>query len=415
MRSTLLLLLILLTVPASLCAQNDASLKDRFKSKYVDSTGVLLRKLPTLDDSVFVWGKKYIFEGVDESGKETGLDVFDDQLLNLSLKLGEEEDRQVGKVTGSFFWLINNLTKIATLTIWSPDLGANRYYFSNDILREDLKLIRLLYENEGYFDARIVKYKASFSDGRRKVRIKVYIYEGKPTVLAEDPTVRVVSSIPIVDLKDELNQKDILSKMVLTKGSKLSRENIDLDRGTIQKLFASKGYSAAEVAESVDTASTDPYKALVEYKVFPGRYTVFGKTTVSGNYYKREIRARTGEDTARVVRVDTTKKIVDDEVVLLKVKYKENRTFDPDRLALTVGQINGLGVFRSVKPLLQKNRAIVDTSAEARQRNSVLVDSLKRNSDSRLVGRKLKIRNFGIPVDTVNIDFAVSERKERSI
>ncbi|MBL7961347.1 hypothetical protein JNL27_14030, partial [bacterium] len=327
--------------------------RTRFRSVYVDSSGALIDSLPVFEDSVFVSGKEYEFTGLDDKGESTGLKVFDEATLNLSLKVGEEEDRELGFFTKAGSWFVNNLTRIVTLTFWDPGIGTNRYFFVNEILTEDLRLIRSLYEEQGYFDARIVKYKATLSKDRRKISVKIYIHEGKPTVLADDPKIKVTSSLPLIDPKGNLDPKKIISQLIVQKGNVFVRENIDLDKATIQKIYGQYGYYSAEVSESIDTISTEERKVNLIYSVLPGRYTVFGKTDVAGNYYKK-----TNTDAI----ADTTKKIVNDEVILLKVRYKEGRPFDPDKLGLSVGQINGLSVFRSVKPILSRKRGQIDSA-----------------------------------------------------
>ncbi len=398
--------ILLLAVPFAVSAQSEKA-QERFREEYNDSSGIWIDSLPLYEDSVFVDGKEYEFEGVDERGKKKGLKVFDDATLNLSLKVGEEEDRELGFFARAGYWFVNNLTRIVTLTFIDPELGSNRYFFVNEILAEDLRLIRSLYEEQGYFDAKIVRYKARLSKDRRKILVKIYIHEGKPTELEADPGIKVVSSIPIVDPKGDLEPRKIVSQLIVQKGDILARENIDLDKTTIQKIFGQHGYFSAEVSERIDTVAGEPRKVRVEYTVLPGRYTVFGKTDVAGNYYKGP-----NDKTP----VDTTKKIVDDNVVLLKVRYKEGRPFDPDKLGLSVGQINGLSVFRSVKPILNKKRGHIDSATvSSRGELALKLDSIKQKSDNRLVGKDLDLEVYGIPVDTLNITMAVNERKEKII
>ena len=390
---------------SSLFGQSEES-RGRFRLVYIDSSGAWIDSLPTFEDSVFVKGKEYEFVGLDDNGKSTGLKVFDETTLNLSLKVGEEEDRELGFFAKAGSWLINNLTRIVTLTFYDPGIGSNRYFFVNEVLTEDLRLIRSLYEQQGYFDAKIIRYKATLSKDRRKISVKIYIHEGNPTVLAEDPRIKIISSLPLVDPKNNLDSKEIISELIIQKGNVLVRENIDQDKATIQKIFGQHGYPSAEVSETIDTVATEEHKVNVNYTVFPGRYTVFGKTDVAGNYYKGNGKSP----------VDTTKKIVDDKVILLKVRYKEGRPYDPDKMGLSVGQINGLSVFRSVKPILSKKRGQIDSAVIASKPElSVLLDSVKQKANNRLVGRNIDVKEFGIPVDTLNITMSVNERKEKII
>jgi outer membrane protein assembly factor BamA len=380
----------------------------KFRASYTDSSGAKIDSLPLHEDSVFVSGGEYNFAGVDEKGRKKGLAVFDKASLNLKLSIGEEEEREVGRMAKIGYWLINTITRIATLTFINPGLGSNRTFFHNEIFKEDLKRIISLYQQEGYFDAHIVRYRADFSRDRKEMAITIFIYEGRPTVLAKDPTIMVNSSLPLIDLKGELADKQIISKLITQRSDRLVQQNIDAAKTSIQKIFNQHGYPSADVTASIDTASGEPYKATIVYQVIPGRYTVFGKTVLSGNFYRKV--------TANKNITDTTTHIVDDNVILRKVRYKENQTFDPDRLSLTIGQINGLGVFRSVKPLMSKSRGRVDsTLMETRERLAFLLDSVRRLANNRLASKNVDLRRWGVPVDTLGIALAVAERKERTI
>jgi len=119
--SFVLIWMILLNVHPAVFGQSGES-GGRFRSVYVDSSGSLIDSLPMFEDSVFVDGKEYEFTGLDENGKTTGLHVFDKATLNLSLKVGEEEDRELGFFARAGSWLINNVTRIATLTFFEPEI-----------------------------------------------------------------------------------------------------------------------------------------------------------------------------------------------------------------------------------------------------------------------------------------------------
>ncbi len=378
----------------------------RFRGEYVDSTGALLDSLPMLDDSVFVTGNQYRFASIDAKGEETGLSVFDDLTLNLSLSVGEEEDRELGFPARTGSWLARFVVRVATLSVWSPNWGGNRYFFSNEILKEDLRRILSLYQNQGYFEARIVCYRARFSADRRYLAITIYIEEGQPTTLAGDPTIGVHSSYAVVDPRDDLDDARILEKLLTRKGDRLVRDNIDASKSTIQQIFGEHGYPNAEVKDVVDTATAGPRLARVHYDVYPGRYTVFGRTRVAGNYY----RIQTGQ------AVDTTRRIVEDQVILRKIRYREGRPYSPERLSLSVGEINGLGVFRSVKPALTTRRGAVDSSLIVdRQELQALLDSLRQYRNGRLTVPRSRVDRYGVAVDTLDVSINVAERKERSI
>ncbi|NUM79213.1 BamA/TamA family outer membrane protein [bacterium] len=397
-----LLGLYILTHALPLQAQTAAQARLRFNKTYIDSTGSKLDSLPVYEDSVFVKNKRYYYYKVTEKGKvDGGLDAFDDLTLNLALKIGEEEERELGTAKKIGSWLANFIVRVASLSFYDLAWGANRLFFDKYTLNSDMRRIRSLYENKGYFESRIVRYRAEFSDDREYMTIHIYIQEGKPTTLAETPKIKIVSTQPLVDFKDKLNEEEIVPQLLTQKGDPIGRDNIELSKATIQKIFAQNGYPSADVSETIDTVSHGRYKASIEYMVVPGRYTVFGKTTISGNYYKNG-----NSQTA-----DTTKNIVEDKVILRKVRYKANRPFNPDQLALSIGQINGLGVFRSVKPLTHLKKGKLDSTWVL---DKFEIDSVKEKSGNRLL-HKVPLRSYGVSVDTMAVNISVAERKERSI
>lgn len=386
-------------------AQTGASGRvEKFRALYEDSSGVWIDSLPTAEDSVFIKNKKYYFTGVNSRGKETGLDAFDDLTLNLSLTVGEEEERQLGWFTRAVSWTGNNLIRILSLTFYDPEWGANRYFFNAETFANDLKVINQLYNDKGYFDATIVKYTAKFDKHRESIEITIYIYEGEPTTLVDDPDIHIQSPIPVADPGSKFQRKKILPLLTTRKGDPLDRINIESSKAAIQRLFSQNGYFAAEVTEQIDTAATEKRKARLEYTVTPGRYAVFGKTKMQGNYYKDYLPKGTTPD--------TTDKIVEDYVPLRKVRYREGRPFNPDRLNLSMGQINGLGVFRSAKPIMNKVRGSLDSSTMV---SSETLDSILHKSSNRITQKGAYLPDYGIPVDTLHITIAVAERKERSI
>jgi len=401
MRCLHLALLILCLTP-SLFSQLAKNERLRFNRFYVDSTGSKLDSLPVVDDSVFVVGAKYEFIRLTNEGKEKGLKAFDDQLLNLQLQIGVQEDRELGTATKVFDWFANFVARVATLSFWNLGWGENRYFFDKETFNEDLRRIQSLYEGRGYYGARIVKYRIEFSDDRKKLYAKIYIHEGKPTVLTDNPKIIIRSAQPIVDFKNNLNEKELLSGLPTLKGDPLDRDLIEVAKSSLQKKFNVQGYPFANVTEEIDTTGLGPRKAQVKYLIIPSRYVVFGKTDVSGNYYK-------GTNGAAA---DTSNKIVDDDVVLRKVRYKYGRPFNPDQLALTAGQINGLGVFRSAKPITNLQKSTLDS---AKIFPKEVLDDVKNNSDNRLQIKGMDVRKFGVAVDTMHITMSVAERKEHSI
>jgi outer membrane protein insertion porin family/translocation and assembly module TamA len=368
----------------------------RFRKVYVDSIGVLLDSLPSAQDTVFVSGREYHFRGVDEKGEHTGLRIFDDLTLNLSLQVGEQEERELSGLRRVFSGIGNFIVRIVTLTLVNPGWGSDRFFFDREILETDLRRIRQLYEGKGYYESRIVRYRVKFDDDYKNVEVTLDIYEGRPVRLVNDPEIRIQSTVPIIDPKKELTDDALKSVLPLRKNDPLARDQIDYAKSLLAARFSQNGYPSADVQENIDTTGLAPREAALMFTVIPGRFTVFGDTRVQGNFYK----------------ADTTTKIVDDDVILKKVRYKPNRPYDPNQLSLSIGQINGLGVFRTVKPTLVRHKGSVDS---LRLLPDFVLDSIRSGSGNRLHLKRADYRKYGVPVDTIDVVIAVAEKKERSI
>ncbi len=407
LRTGFLILLLLITVRADGFAQSHHPIK-KFRPFLSDSTGGKLDSLPTLDDSVFVKGRGYEFYKVDKKGKpDGGIKVFSDLDLNLTLQVGEEEERELGGVTRAFYWFGNFMVRLATLTFINPHWGENRIYFDQTVFKTDMRRILRSYATQGYFDAKIIKYEAVMSEDQKYITLKVYIQEGKPTIYDENPHISILSSKPLFDRNKTLDTAKLAESVPTQKGDVLIEENIGVAKSVLQKTFQQNGYPSAVVSEKLDTTSLGRYKARIAYIINPGRYSVFGKTTVTGNYYRTQ-RLKNNQP-------DTTQPIVSNDVILKKIRYKAGRTYNPDLLNMSIGQINALGVFRSVKPILYKVKGVTDSSLYNDASFQRRLDSLRQFSGNRLTAKKTNLAEWGIPVDTMNITIDVSDRKERTI
>ncbi len=366
---------------------------------FVDSIGVFMDSLPTLTDSFFVKDRKYEFTGVKASGDETGLDVYDELTLNLSLEVGEQEERDISGFSKVLYGIGNFIVRLGTLTFYDPGFGSDRYFFDHEILDADMHRIRQMYEAKGYYQTKIAWYRARVDYDSKVVTIRIAIREGHPVRLTKDPEITVISPIPIVDSKRELTSDELQKLLPLRKGDPLARDQVEYTKTVLARHFSQRGYPAAEIQEKIDTTGWASRQAAVQYMITPGRFTVFGNTEIRGNYYKKS-------------GSDTTARIVEDDVILKKVRYKKGRPYNPDDLSLSVGQINGLGVFRTVKPSANRVKGTIDST---RVLPKFIIDSLLARSDNRLHLKKADYRSYGVPVDTMNIALTVSEKKERSI
>ncbi len=390
-------------------SQGSEKSHQKFAHRIVDPTGTKIDSLPVVDDSVYVQSGEFEFYRVNGKGEvKGGISVFSDLDLNLSLQIGEEEDLEMSGIKRGFFWLSNFTVRLVSLTFWNPQWGANGLFFDQTAFKTDLRRILKLYADQGYFETRIDKYEAVFSKNQKEVRIKVYLEEGKPTKYVSKPVVSILSSKPVIDPKNALNPLKLASDIPTQKDDVLIAENIEVAKSVLQKAFSQNGYPSAIVTESIDTVSHGRNKASIIYQINPGKYSVFGDTKVKGNYYQTRFLKNN--------LPDTTKRIVDDYVVQRKIRYKKGRTYNPDQLGLSIGEINGLGVFRSVKPLISKSKGIIDSSAAFDQVSmESLYDSLKTHTENRITWKVDNFQRFGIPVDTMNVMIEVSDRKERSL
>ncbi len=390
-------------------AQDVVTKSYKFPFHVSDSSGIKIDSLPVADDSVYVKSREYEFVRVNDRGEVTGgIKIFSDLDLNLSLQIGEEEDREMSGFTRGFYWLSNFTVRLVFLTFLNPQWGANRFFFDQTAFKTDLRRILKLYADQGYFETKIIKYEADFSRDQKTVSIKIFINEGKPTRYIKDPVVEIHSSKPVIDPKNNLISGKLASEVPTQKGDLLITENIEVSKTMLQKAFNQNGYPSAFVTEEVDTVSHGRRSASITYKINPGKYSVFGETSVKGNYYQTRF-LKNGKP-------DTIRKIVDDYVIQRKIRYKPGRTYNPDQLGLSIGQINGLGVFRSVKPLIAKSKGTIDSSRLGDSAQvAAFYDSVRTKANNRIEAKAIGLHRYAFPVDTMNVLIEVSDRKERSI
>lgn len=393
---------------SSVQAQDFAGRHRQFPEFISDSSGIKIDLLPLAEDSVYVRSREYRFFRVDAQGKVTGgLKVYNHLDLNLALQIGEEEDRERNAILNGFYWLSNFTVRVVSLTFFNPQWGANGFFFDQNVFKTDLRRIIKLYADQGYFETRIVKYETRYFKKQREIEVSIYIQEGKPTRYIKDPQVVILSPKPLMDYKNALVPDKLAEEIPIKKGDILIAENLEVSKSVLQKIFNQHGYPAAFVVEEVDTVTHGRRNASVVFQINPGRYAVFGETAVKGNYYQTRF--------LKENKPDTSKKIVDEYVIRRKILYKRGRTYNPDLLSQSIGQINALGVFRSVKPLLNKHKGSIDSTVINDEQVVYFLDSVKTSAGNRINRKPLPTVQRLIPVDTMDVVIEVSDRKERSL
>lgn len=331
---TVLLILGNAAVPGILRAQYDEE-KKVLLEEYTSLTNQKLHPFPEYEDSLIISDNKYHLKGIK------GVDEAD---LSLSIQVGVEEERVISRARRIFYGLGNLVVRIATLTFWDLKAGDNRLYFDSEVFFTDLKRIEKYYERKGFHDARVDSFYIAVNPKNRRISdIRIFVTEGKPTVLIQDPIVDVVDYYDLDYDKERLEIGRLVKKLQIKKKDVFAEELVKQGSDALKREFAINGYPNAKVAAKVDQITE--YDVALTFEVSAGNRAVFGDVTVAGNK-----------------KPDGNRSIVSEKVIRRQLRFKSGEWFDPEKLGISVSRIYGLGVFRSVRPKTGFATAPIDSS-----------------------------------------------------
>lgn len=191
---------------------------------------------------------------------------------------------------------------------WIP---WNRGVLVDEVLKEDVKRIVALYNQNGFLSARVTSTKVDHEDD---ITIDVAIAEGPQVVVEEFRTVGAESlPSPVPTLQTRV-------------GEPLDNEKVEADRQTLTEALVGAGYAGAEVGGEVkvDDEGGEQRNATVTLSADPRQRVRIGRIIVQNNF-------------------DTHAK-----VILRELPFRSGDVLDPDKLLAGQGRVYQLGLFRTV-------------------------------------------------------------------
>lgn len=216
--------------------------------------------------------------------------------------------------TPSAFWkfIYNNI---------SETVGEKPEYYDPIVFAADYARLKRLYENYGFFHARI-DTSLTFRSEEKEVEITIRITEGKRSLI-DTVQYKGLESLP-----PEV-QRDIFNEPLLRASEPYILENVENELRRIVSLLANSGYVNAKVekVEAKRFASTNNFTVL--YVFNPGARYRFGAISVV-------------YDTASAERVN-------EKVILRHIDFAEGEYYSEEKKMQSERNLTRLGVFDACK------------------------------------------------------------------
>ncbi|MBN2092516.1 outer membrane protein assembly factor BamA [candidate division KSB1 bacterium] len=149
-------------------------------------------------------------------------------------------------------------------------------YFDQMVLKTDLLRLKRFYESEGFLQSIIKDYAIIPDADNQKVKLKILIKEGLPTL---------VDSI-IIDLLDSTlstNESQRLNKKITLKsGLRLIKRQIEADKDELFKEMAEMSCPYAKIATRI-SVKPEHHRAIVIHQIKAGPRSTFGLISIEGN------------------------------------------------------------------------------------------------------------------------------------
>ncbi|MBI4715470.1 MAG: BamA/TamA family outer membrane protein, partial [Nitrospirae bacterium] len=183
----------------------------------------------------------------------------------------------------------------------------------DDTIRDDAEAIRLLYQEEGFIDAK-VRTEMTFDPEKTAADLRFAVEEGERVFIGE----------MVFEGNAALTSEEIAARMVSQAGRPYHEGRAREDRYAIQALYAQKGYIYAEVTFRKEF-SFDRRYALLTYVIKEDLPVTLGNIYLQGNDYTRS------------------------RVILRELTLQSGDPFDYERILLDQRRIRRLGFFRDAR------------------------------------------------------------------
>ncbi len=118
----------------------------------------------------------------------------------------------------------------------------NKSYFDKKIIEDDIHSIEIFYHDQGYLDAKVLKYDTQVNKDSTSVNINIFIDEGEP--------IKILS----IEFKgvEAVNEEELKNIISITSDTFFRRSKIIESKISILSYYYSHGYSDAEVHPVID-------------------------------------------------------------------------------------------------------------------------------------------------------------------
>jgi len=191
--------------------------------------------------------------------------------------------------------------------------------FDEDVLLQDLMRVERFYQREGYLQAHVKDYQLQYNRKRDRVKITIFVEEGKP-MQVESVEVAMSDS---VDPSRGIDIKKLPGILILKEGKRYREEDLTLDHAKLVERFSNRGYPYidAKVKPILDEAR---HRVRLEWRLNPGPLCYFGDIAIIGN------------------------ESVANDVILRGLGFRTGRPFVQSRLTDAQSQVYRLELFQFV-------------------------------------------------------------------
>lgn len=191
----------------------------------------------------------------------------------------------------------------ARLSTRPPGL-LRRGYFSRDVLEQDVRLLALFLQEEGYPDATVGPPAVTFSEDRTRAHVVIPVHEGT----------RVTVGAVGIEGARALSEQEARAALGVKPGDPWSEARVDLGRQNLERRYARHGFHGVDV--TAGSARHDGV-ADVTYRVVEGEQTRVGRILVEGlaltreGVVRREIALRPGQPLNPDALLETRRRLAD--------------------------------------------------------------------------------------------------------
>jgi len=188
------------------------------------------------------------------------------------------EIRFEGNATLSADLLLNQMYMYPTSWFDESIMNDDPFLFSEDVLQEDLRVLKTFYQHEGFLEATLTPSHIDADPDGTTVRVTIHVAEGPPVII---DTVLVEMHGTDGAAADSL-MRTVLPELALRPGMRFRDEALQADQATIIGVFADNAHPYVTAEASLEV-SLQEHHVTIRWGVDPGPAARFGEVRIRGN------------------------------------------------------------------------------------------------------------------------------------